>query len=309
MKRRTLNNVNSYNGTKECRRFLEMYDEITSRYVALEDFADDTVLFREYTEAVRDLIKSDFLYSTRVYRANKREESYEKDPSGRKTPDEDYCPSCNDLTRHLIRSDLYDENDLLDIITAHVTERPNLLFKTVDSKHAYNSLKLYVRNKLVDLFRTASCKNTISIIDPDPEENYDWDHVISSNELSSPGNIESDTINNISIDDAKEHFVHELIAMFRDKHQENRMIAYLSTIAECYFDINLYRTIYYEGFNAALTKCVHLLKEHDFDLDYLLEEKIDWKLKPRNINKHTVKEWADQAQEDAQTYAKSKGLI
>lgn len=287
MNRQFFNVVDAeFNNTKAFKTFCNSVSEIREgSYTDLRNIEDNNPkLFNKYSNAIKDLIQDDFMYSSKQYEVKEKNEAGEKVPK----LDENGIPitsSNYDMVCSLSESGFMDTETILYDLWSHILIKGLYFINNAnDIKHTYNLIKMAVHNKLCDFCRSMNRNdkmiNAVSL--SESVENDEGDEV-----LVEIADENMDTERSASVWEAKNIIVHKNIRYLLSQNKPHRMICYIASICGMTNE-ELYNEIHNNGYESAIHKIVDELHGLGIDADYLNDTKMMFPKEHDKINKHYI---------------------
>lgn len=296
----TKNTNDEFNATKEAQAFCRVFSEIKAGfYDSINELESCNYnLFKEYSDTIKALIKSDFMYSEKEYPITT------KDASGKKIPklDKDNNPitaSNKQMVTSLSDSGFKSTETILDELWSHImTKGLYYVNDANDEKHAYNLIKLTVFRKLCDFTRSMKRNEPITNAIPlgGSTTNEDGDEIVTEF-ADTKVDVEYSAI----LWDAKNNIIHHNIKYLINNKKCHRMIAYIANVANI-SNGELFKLIYEEGYTSAIHQIVSALQDVEINISYLESMELKFPKAHNDINLHSIETWKSEGLKQIHEY-------
>lgn len=296
-----------FNATKEAKAFCKIFSEIkNSSYDSINELEScNYKLFKEYSDSIKALIKSDFMYSNKEYPITT------KDATGKKTPklDQNGNPIIavnNQMVASLSENGFKSTETIIDELWSHVmTKGLYYINKATDEKHAYNLIKLTIFRKLCDF--TKEMRHHEPIINAISLNNS------TLNEEGDELAIEvADTKVNIELSailwDAKNNILHQNIKYLIYDKKCHRMLGYIADVANIP-NGELFHLVYDEGYASAIRRIVSTLQDWEINISYLESMELNFPKEHNDINLHSIEVWRSEGRKQIHKYMEKQKLL
>lgn len=286
------------NGTPAAKNYCKSFQRIkteVSNYTTSKEFElKNPTLFSGLYHTIKDLIKSDFLYS------HKEQTVMKNRKKGSDIEDDIIRYSNYDMTKSLTKSPEYNDDLILDILTDHIMLKSLYYIKNANTYiHSYNLIKVSISHKLIDMVNSynrhmSHISFSLDSVYEDEDGNYMLRDIISTDK-----HYDTDFMGTVA--NAKSSVIHKVIHHFISDNKAHRMLAYIANVADISND-ELCDYIVTYGYEETIKRIVDELKFYSIDVSYLQTMNLQFPKHNTDVTNQMVASWKASALTQVRKY-------